>query len=57
MQTVTLLVTRNGTPVSVFATPAQAQERADRYNVDPYIDSETPDPDAPYSVQTWGVQE
>jgi hypothetical protein len=50
-----LLVGAQTGTVAVYGSREDAEARRDKYNADPFIDSATPDPDAPYEVQTWNV--
>lgn len=54
--TVTLLLNCHGQIRSAHASREAAQAIADRYNADPWLDCESPDPDAPYTTATWAVQ-
>lgn len=44
------VTTRHDTWTSERATREEAQAVVDRFNADPWLDAETPDPDAPYRV-------
>ena len=56
MSEVHLLMGKSRTVVSVYASEKDAQAKCDRYNADPFIAPEQPDPDAPYTVETRTVQ-
>lgn len=53
---VTLLKSAKGQVLSIYADRSDAETKRDKYNADPHLDSETPDPDAPYEIETWIVQ-
>jgi hypothetical protein len=53
---VALLLTARGTVCSVWASKDAAEAQAAKYNADPHLDQREPDPDAPYTVQTWSVR-
>lgn len=56
METVAMILTSGGKPISVYADEVAARAVCDRMNADPMLDAETPDPDAPYAVETWSVR-
>lgn len=56
-ETVSLLVNRHGKVCSVAAFPLLAELKRDLFNKDPFIEPRTPDPDAPYTVEEWMVQD
>ncbi len=56
MTIVTMLLTREGKPVSVYSDPQEAITRRDELNADPFIAEGQPDRDAPYSVEDWSVR-
>lgn len=56
METVALLKSVTGEVIAIYASAVEAQALVDRYNSDPFVDGE-PDVDAPYSVETWSVQQ
>lgn len=53
---ITLLVDCHGKTVSVWADFDDAEACAARYNADPFVAAETPDPDAPYHTEVWTVK-
>ena len=55
MDEVTLLLNVRGETISVYARRAAAEEKAAKFNADPFIAPGEADPDAPYSVTTWMV--
>lgn len=57
MISVTLLLNHLGQPLAAFASHADAQARCDKYNADPFLEPDKPDPDAPYSIETWSVDD
>lgn len=53
---VAALLNCKGHLLALYADEATAREKADAYNADRFLDAETPDADAPYSVEVWRVQ-
>lgn len=53
--TVAMLLNKDGRAVSVWAAREEAEERARRYNADPFVEPGTTDPDAPYTVEVWAL--
>lgn len=51
-----LLLTATGKVVRVYSAQADAERTMLRFNADPWIAEGQPDPDAPYSVETWAVK-
>jgi hypothetical protein len=51
-----LLVGKQTGVVSAYEHLADAEARRDKFNADPWIEPGTPDPDAPYEVQSIGVE-
>jgi hypothetical protein len=54
--TVALLLNARGKVCSVHADAEDARGVAARYNADPFVGAGEPDPDAPYTVETWVVR-
>lgn len=54
-QKVTLLLTKSGHPIAVYAEEAAATAVRNRFNDYPNLDGGDPDPDAPYTTETWSV--
>jgi hypothetical protein len=52
---VAILLKADGSVASVWVSKEAAEAQAAAYNADPHIGQGEPDPDAPYSVQTWAV--
>jgi hypothetical protein len=58
METVALLKTNKGHVIAVYASAADADNVAAEYNAyATWGDESCPDPDAPYSVDVWSVQQ
>lgn len=57
MTRVHLLLDRNGDVQSVYADESEAKAQRDKFNADPWLDAETPDAHAPYTVDSWVVTE
>lgn len=55
--TITILTNCHQQTVAVYACEADAIAKRDAFNADPYLDTETPDTDAPYVIETWTVTE
>lgn len=53
---VSLLLSASGQVRGVYESEADAKAQFEKYNADPFIEEGTPDPDAPYSIETWVVQ-
>jgi len=54
MKTVTLILTKDGKVTCIYQDQAAAEYKVRQYNADPFIDGD-PDPDAPYTAQTWAL--
>lgn len=57
METIHMLLTNKGETCSVYAVLQDATDKMEQFNADPYNDDGDPDPDAPYGVCTWHVQD
>lgn len=57
--TVGILKSKHGHTLAVFADAAEAQRKCDEYNANPQIEpgTDSPDYDAPYSVEVWTVRQ
>lgn len=56
MGTVAVILKADGSIVSVYGDTETARQKVARFNADPYIAGH-PDPDAPYTVQVWWVND
>lgn len=54
--TVTLLLDRDGRPMSVHQSMAKAEAHAKRLNANPFVNGRL-DMHAPYTVEVWGLSE
>lgn len=57
MSVITLLLNRNKQVCRIYAHEKDARAKAHAYNEDPFLDGGEPDPQAPYSWETWIVTE
>jgi hypothetical protein len=52
-----VLKTAHNQMVSLYADQPSADAKRDRWNTDPFLSPGEPDPDAPYVVERWRIQD